>query len=338
MCVIMIANKVRPSDEMIRRAWEKNPDGGGVSWRSTKGGKPVVEWKKGIKNVEDMLDLIHKAPLPHIEHFRIGTVGGPKPTLTHPFMIDADAGTDLEGTSEVGVLFHNGHWSDWDGKSLEAAIHSNSRIPVGDWSDTRAMAWMVHIYGHGFMELMTQQKGVIWTPKDMRVFLGRDGWTEINKVWCSNDHFWTGKKVYNNSSSKVCLGQGCRAWVWDGDYCYQCKQKGNKSTPSLDDASEEHPSSSSETSTEKKGNSEVTALAPLMQGGARPLVKFFTLEEMQELHRRGGRELVSKNCLKEYEKLYPRLGQGGNREVRAVNRMIELSNRVGKTLLSGSVH
>lgn len=334
MCVIMVAGKVRPTDEMIRKAWDHNKDGGGAAWREEgANGEIEVVWKKGIENVDEMLDLLHNIPLPFVAHFRIGTVGGKKSTLTHPFLVDRGAGTDLEGRTKGAVLFHNGHWNDWSEKALDAAISSNRKIPVGDWSDTRAMAWMVDIYGFGFMELMTTQKGVLWTPNDMRVFTGRDGWEEINNVWCSNDNFWTRKRHTTSYTSRPCKTVTCQKYVWGNDeYCWDCKSKQNTKLieGKTADDKEDH-TAGTNGNTKKEASTALVAIT----GVANPLVQFLTLQEAEDLHRKGG---MSKSKIKNYRKLYKKLGQGGNQEERAVKKMIYISNIVAKDLLHGSVH
>ena len=194
MCVIFWVNKERPDQEMIETAFDQNNDGGGCAWRTTNDqGEAVVEWKKGLK-VEDMIRLAAELPTPYILHFRIASIGGIRPTLTHPFPIHKNGSLALEGQTKGYVLFHNGHWKEWSDECKRAAILSNTPIPMGRWSDTRAMAWLCAIYGPGFMELMPEQKGIVFGPTDMHIFDG-NGWTLVNNVWCSNDFFTKGQTI-----------------------------------------------------------------------------------------------------------------------------------------------
>lgn len=342
MCVIMLSNKTRPTDEMIKRAWDTNSHGGGAAWRE---GDEVV-WKKGIKNVDEMLALLHEIPLPFVSHFRIQTIGGVKPSLTHPFLVGSDASTELEGRTRGAVLFHNGNWSDWNDKALDAAISSNSKVPIGDWSDSRAMAWMVHLYGWGFMELLTQQKAIIWSPTDYRLFTGRDGWDNINDVWCSNDNFWTRSRHTSTTSyhRRNCKSAGCSGDAYgEGEfgYCFNCREKRKNEqerAKSSDTDSEDHSrthtnSTSNGSKTTIRGDSAAALTA--MTGRTTPLVDFLTLEDAKQLHERGG---MSKSKWKDYQKAWRKLSGDKNQSARAVKKLIYISNIVAKELLHGTVH
>ena len=173
---------------MIEKAFDHNDDGGGMAWREAdEKGENVVVWKKGL-TVEQMTELCATAPIPYIAHFRVASIGGVRPSLTHPFPIGKVASLALEGRTKGYVLFHNGHWKEWSDECKRAAIQSNTPIPIGRWSDTRAMAWLCSIYGPGFMEFLPEQKGIVFGPNDMHIFDG-SGWYPINNVWCSNDFF-----------------------------------------------------------------------------------------------------------------------------------------------------
>ena len=187
MCVILWVTKTRPTQDMVENAYDSNKDGGGGAWREMDGGAPVVVWKKGL-NLEEMIELCATAPLPYIAHFRVASIGGIRPALTHPFLISKTTSPVLTGRTKDYVLFHNGHWKEWNGYCMEAAVKSNTPVPVGAWSDTRAMAWLCSIYGNGFMNFLPEQKGIIFGPNDMQIYDG-NGWSKVNDVWCSNDFF-----------------------------------------------------------------------------------------------------------------------------------------------------
>lgn len=182
MCVIMLVAEKRPSEEMIEKAWETNDDGGGVAWRS----KGEVIWRKGL-NLEGMKTFMRTAPLPYVAHFRIASSGGVREDLTHPFPIDVTAPLELEGRTKGRVLFHNGHWHDWQTKCLEAAVSGNAPIPMGAWSDSRGMAWLCSLYGPGILEFINGQRFVVFGPNDVNVI--GSTWTKVDDVWCSNDLF-----------------------------------------------------------------------------------------------------------------------------------------------------
>lgn len=193
MCVIMLVDKVRPTDQMIDKAWEKNDDGGGIAWRETKDGVTEVLWKKGVEDKEELRDLIKAIPMPFVVHFRTASCGGIRPSLTHPFPIAKKSSLALNGRTKDHVLFHNGDWKSWAETARAAAVASNTPVPVGKWSDSRAIAWLCSIYGIGFMEFLPEQKGVAFGPNDMEIFTGVSGWKKIDVgnsfIWCSNDYF-----------------------------------------------------------------------------------------------------------------------------------------------------
>lgn len=193
MCVIVIVSKDadRPSEDMVEQMWQKNPDGGGIAYREGRGAERHVVWEKGLMGKETgllrMKELIKTVPTPYVAHFRIASRGGVRSELTHPFPVEKDTSLALTGTTRGEVLFHNGDWKEWEDWSRSAAVQSNTRIPTGKWSDTRGMAWLCSIYGLGFMEFLSGQKGVAFGPKTLEVF--GNGWKIIDNVYCSNDFF-----------------------------------------------------------------------------------------------------------------------------------------------------
>lgn len=183
MCVIFIADKVRPTPSMVERAFNANPDGGGAAWRED----GEVKWKKDL-SVEEMVEMSASLPSPYVLHFRIASVGGKRAVLTHPFPVSEEVSLALEGSTKGYVLFHNGHWSDWKKELKDAALKTGVKINVGKWSDSRAMAYLAHVYGIGIIELLENEKAVAFSPEDCEIFQG-PGWKIVNDVWCSND-FW----------------------------------------------------------------------------------------------------------------------------------------------------
>lgn len=181
MCVIFYADTDRPTPEMVEQAFDTNPDGGGVAWRDN----GYVKWKKGLKLAE-MQDLVASLPLPLVAHFRIPSCGGKYDVLCHPFPIDKRVSLDLEGQTKGYVLFHNGHWGKWKDTTLDAAA-KRGNLPIGRWSDSRAMAWMASIYGLGILELI-DEKAVVFGPNDYEIFPGT-GFSVVNGVWVSNTHW-----------------------------------------------------------------------------------------------------------------------------------------------------
>lgn len=333
MCVIMIANKVRPTEEMITRAWDHNSHGFGIAYREGRGDKLEVVWQKGIMKLEDAKEAIAKAPLPFVCHFRVASVGGVQEALTHPFPIGPEGSLALTGRTKGGVLFHNGHWGAWNEKALDAAIHTNSQIPEGSaWSDSRAMAWMVHLFGKSLMDLLPSQKGVIVTPQNFSIFTG-GGWEKINDVWCSNDYFWGGRRhtSHNSNSSystvgnygKMCSRGKCtnRPMV-DKDICWSCNDKDKKAA---------------ETSSETSSVGQSRTVVESVTGGTSrgPLAKMFSVQEVERFYKM---RLVSKSKLKAYRKANSSSGEKGNRGERALKQMRELSVEIAEKLETGSTN
>ena len=188
----MIVSKNRPTPEMVEKAYHTNDHGGGVAWREN----GLVKWKKGLV-VEEMQHFIKSLPLPFVAHFRIASSGGQSPMLCHPFPVEKQVDVALEGQTKSYVLFHNGHWGEWKSFTKETALRMGSKIPMGVWSDSRAMAWAAHNYGLGILD-MIDEKCVAFSPTDLEVIKG-SGWDEVDGVWCSNKH-WnsSGYQVYNH--------------------------------------------------------------------------------------------------------------------------------------------
>lgn len=188
MCILAVADKRRPKDEELEKMHKANGHGGGIAWRE--GG--YVKWEKGL-TLDEMKVLCANAPLPFVFHFRIASCGGQTKELTHPFPVEKEMRTDLSGQIKGYVLFHNGHWSAYKDKGLDATIKNRVRVPDGDWSDTRVMAWLAHLHGPNILRLI-DEKVVLFGLDKIQVF-HQEGWTRVddllvsNQAWC---HVYTG--------------------------------------------------------------------------------------------------------------------------------------------------
>lgn len=323
MCVIMLVNRTRPTEEMVERAWDANKDGAGIAWREGRGDDAEVVWKKGIMDVKEIKELVAKVPTPFVVHFRVASCGGVKQTLTHPFIISEKAPLMLEGRTKGAVLFHNGHWSGWNDKALDAAIHSNTKLPEGsDWSDTRAMAWMVHIYGPELIDLLSTQKGIIMSPQKFNIFTG-NGWEKINEVWCSNDYFWKGRRHVTHYTGRTCRVGKCTRTAQAGkDLCYTCEEEQKRTVAVI--AGEV-----------TNGKTEQKSAVEIVTGGvSRPLAQTFTLAELENLQKVGK---ASKSELKKFRRYYGDVNEKGNRGARAKANLAKLSERIASRLQSGYV-
>lgn len=318
MCVIMIVGKdgPRPTAAMTAKAWGRNDDGGGVAWReTTPKGEKVVKWRKDLTEKE-MDDLCQTLPLPYVAHWRIASCGGVLAELTHPFPIERNASLALEGTTKGHVLFHNGTWGGWDDAARYAAMQKGLQIPTGKWSDSRAMAWLCSIYGLGFMELLPNQRGVAFGPTKMEVFTG-PGWTKVNGLWCSNDHFmsFTARTSGNTGFRPMCQYAGCVRQDLDSDK--RCPAHPKTSFPTN---GYEKPAQTAQTTSSKVP--EVATASPT------PFHPIISVELAEMLHRqidKDGKRRLSKNLLKDIKKMYSKMAMGGPKGLRARKQLALIS-------------
>lgn len=190
MCVIFIADKERPTGEMVEKAYSRNPKGAGIAWREN----GFVKWRKGL-TLEEIQPLIEAAPFPFIAHFRVDTCGGDSKEMTHPFAVDVNSPLFLSGRTKGYMMFHNGHWGPWKDRLLDTVIKSGKPLPGGRWTDSRAMAFVAAVYGVGALELI-DEKSVALSPTDLQVY--GNGWSRVNGVVCSNK-FWEDARIYRPS-------------------------------------------------------------------------------------------------------------------------------------------
>ena len=181
MCVILACDTVKPDLDTLKKCEEANKDGGGVAWLDKASG--LVHWKKGIK-AEEIAETIQYVNPPLIVHFRFSTVGGAFPALCHPFPIDDRCSVELEGRTQR-VLFHNGHWADWQEAMMTVVLASGKKLPGGAWSDSRALAYIVRHCGRTFLNLVNQTQKVAILSKD-GIFLSGFPWTEREGIMYSN--------------------------------------------------------------------------------------------------------------------------------------------------------
>lgn len=179
MCVIALIEYVRPSADQVSQMFEANKHGAGVAWRDLNtAGEPVVKWKKGITDKDEMVELANTLPLPHVLHFRIPSPQTSSSYLAcHPFQVDEHATTGWEGETTGSVLFHNGHWMAWRERLQQISISGFVRIPAGPWSDSRALAWTTHHLGLGFLDLL-DEKVVVFGPNQYDVEM-YGNWFEV---------------------------------------------------------------------------------------------------------------------------------------------------------------
>ena len=144
MCLLIVSYKTFPDRDLLQAGEKGNPDGAGIAWIDN--GK--VKWKKGLR-ARDLEEIGLTTNPPWLIHFRKATVGKNIPQLTHPFVFDLSASTELEGETEAGVLAHNGNWLFWHEKIMDLVNENPEKhsFPIGHWSDSRALAFYGAIKG-----------------------------------------------------------------------------------------------------------------------------------------------------------------------------------------------
>lgn len=182
MCVIAVANKRPLTHTLMVDAHFANDDGIGAAWIDN--GK--VHWVKGISTAEEAFEFVQELPLPYVVHFRMCSSGPNTPEMTHPFPFGGSL--KLSGSTDRGVLFHNGHWNDWAETMLRLLPPDPKAVPKGPWNDTRAMAWIIGRWGTRAVNFISQsQKLALVTPQGITLHGG--GWVRREGYTLSNDYF-----------------------------------------------------------------------------------------------------------------------------------------------------
>lgn len=280
-----------PTPELIRKAWARNNDGAGMAWRVDEGKNAKVRWLKGM-SLQDVLDRIETTPRPYILHFRAASCGPAIPELTHPFPVQKDVPLSLEGETEGVVFFHNGTWNAYDDRAIEETIHNNRQTPDGPWSDSRVIAWLSAFHGKSFAQFFDKtQRGVLFGPHSTE-FLTGQGWSFIDGVDCSNDHFTSTTKTYGKTWSRtLCRSKLCtNTIVGNDEYCYSCKKE--KEAPVATKVVE---TTTVEKSADKEAATEV----------ASPFSQPIPLNTVLLLYQRGA--IPSKKMVKKFRKAYQEL-------------------------------
>ncbi len=182
MCVILVVDSKRPSEDLVNKAWKQNDHGGGIAYREGE----FVRWEKGLE-LKDMQEFAKSLPMPYVLHFRIASTGGRSQYLCHPFEASRSANFKLTGKTKNAVVFHNGTWHGWRHSLLDAVIKSRAgKLPSGPWNDTRGLAFMAHLFGPGALE-MINERTVYFSPRELEIY--GDGWEEESDILMSNTIF-----------------------------------------------------------------------------------------------------------------------------------------------------
>ena len=194
MCVIYAVQTELPPDAELKRGSETNEDGAGVAWLHD----GLIHWKKDLGDWQKVLKFIKEMDLkpPYAIHFRSASVGGKSTSLAHPFPIGKGTPTWVEGTAGQ-VLFHNGHLGEWGELALRAGLASKEQFPLGAWSDSRALAWLVHLKGEGILPFIIGQSRVLLfnaeadTREGVDYDPGEDHFSYYGSGWIHNKGGWS---------------------------------------------------------------------------------------------------------------------------------------------------
>ena len=188
MCVIITIEKGQfPKYQTLKEAEILNAHGGSIAW--LQGGK--INYQRGI-TAKKIQELIDKRLKPNkvktaIIHFRIASVGTINKDLCHPFPISEKVESKLTvEDSEYDVLFHNGTVSDWQTMLIDSLQKFSGKVPKGELSDSRVIAFLLNRHGTDLIKDSKFNKFSILTKKGIVKF---GSWVKVGKNECSNNYF-----------------------------------------------------------------------------------------------------------------------------------------------------
>lgn len=193
MCVIIcIEDGKYPSLETLNSAEKLNSHGGSIAWLNK---DKTKSYFKGItaKKIHAIIekDLKPNGIMTAIIHFRIASVGEVSKQLCHPFEVTNNVSLNLKGDNlKCSLLFHNGTWSDYAEALLEyiGSLPEATKMPKGQWSDTRVMAYLAHRVGHKKLNKIASgvNKIALLTSNGIVKY---GSWVNHEGNQCSNDLF-----------------------------------------------------------------------------------------------------------------------------------------------------
>ena len=202
MCVILAVGKQAKDvtkDEFVA-ANTTNSDGFGAAWIDKDTG--LVKFLKVTdKEVDKYVDW--RPPRPYIFHFRIATVGESVPELCHPFIVSKKSELKVSGNARQ-VLFHNGHWHDWN-TWLGITFSGIGKLPSGAYSDSRTMALLLAHYGKDALTISGAVRGqrIATLDKTGRLEVIGDFTKGEDGIYRSNhNHLWVSKSYYTSGVNR----------------------------------------------------------------------------------------------------------------------------------------
>ena len=242
MCVAILSlgGKPRPTLENMKLMEKGNNDGAGVGWYD-----PEIQLCRWIKGLDaEGVDRVLRETVPDethaLIHFRMASIGGKHPGLTHPFPLgNPPEGPDghpvwewdmaLTGTAHE-IMIHNGHWAGFD-------RYMPKQMPDGPWSDTRFVAFAMAEHP----EILNLLGGKVAILNRYRPTLVGHGWELVDGCYYSNT-YWKPRPAVsyftgNNSYHYGYMDPDTNRWTyyaddaWDYDKWDKYRFKG--ATPSV---------------------------------------------------------------------------------------------------------
>ena len=220
MCVIIVGGKHRPTLRELEAAGRQNPDGGGISWHEDNG----VSFRKGLnaKQIHAAIRKLDKGT-PFVAHFRFATVGEPSGALCHPFPVGKRTSLAESKGGVSRALFHNGTWSNW----REVLAGMPGKHPSGEWSDSRAIAFLLGHVGEAMLDDIPCKFAVMHSA-GVRVYpTSLEGWHTRNGVMYSN-LIWTRRLPSRKPRKEACELFDCTGEQPTGLLNDRPKAKGKK--------------------------------------------------------------------------------------------------------------
>lgn len=179
MCIIIIAENKNIPQDLIQKAMITNPHGSGFGWHE----KNKNYWQKKITTINEALEINEKLKPPYIFHARISTCSHSL-SLTHPFIIAPHSPLTKKGSSLKPLFFHNGHIQNWLELTRTFFLFNNVKMPKGEWSDSRLLAFIIATKGKNIINLF-EGKFLIFDKGHVKTY----GKWEIHKeFWMSNTY------------------------------------------------------------------------------------------------------------------------------------------------------
>ena len=209
MCIAVFkpAGQKAPTMATLKQCFTRNPDGAGFMVAINDKviiNKGFMTWKSFQKGLHDFFKELNADDYSIVYHFRIGTQGGTKPEITHPYALTQDYDTMrmLKQECDIGVA-HNG------------IIHLTSDHRVTDRNDTMTFIseYLYDIvdnnpyWGQNAAKIRLVKRLLTGYPNKLAL-LNKNGyctlvgdWIKDNGIYYSNSSYVIPKPVHKHSST-----------------------------------------------------------------------------------------------------------------------------------------